>query len=114
MTKVDHVDAVFGGEQLRFRLAPEALPVFEREIRGSAHQCFLKISGGFWTFAEVEAVLAAALPAPRRADGSIIQRALCSRPPAAYAILAAWILEAALFGIEDSLAIFDENAAEAA
>lgn len=135
-SKIDHVDAVFGGRSVRFRLAPDDIPSFEALIQGSAYQCFTKFAGGFWTFADVEAVLRYALPAdlgddnavmvalerkaaalgmgmPSRKRSDFVSRVLVSRPPAIYAVLASRILEAALFGIEAELAAFDENAASA-
>lgn len=115
MSKVDHVDATFSGEPIRFRIPPENLPGFEAVIHGSAYQCFTRFAGGWWTLADVEAVLTAALPCqPSRSTSRPVQAALRSRPPAVYAVLATKILEAALFGIDDAVAVFDERAAEMA
>lgn len=113
MSQVDHVDATFGGERVRFRLAPEHLPGFEAAIQGPAYQCFTRFAGGWWTFRDVEAVLTAALPLDVDAAAARrVQAALRSRPPAVYAVLATKILEAALFGIDPAVAVFDEEVAE--
>lgn len=124
MTKVDHVDALFGGERIRFRVAPADLPSLEALLLGSAHQCFTKFAGGFWTLAELETVIAFAWPSPDDAaprgagipvDARLsVQRTLRRVPPGIYAELAMRILEAALFGLDQAAARFDEREVEAA
>lgn len=123
MTKVDHVDALFGGERIRFRVAAADLPSLEALLGGSAYQCFTKFAGGFWTLAELETVIAFAWPSPDGgergagipADARLsVQRTLRSVPPGIYAALAMRILDAALFGLDETAACFDERAVEAA
>lgn len=132
-SKFDHVDAIFGGHSVRFRLAPEDIPSFENLVQGSAYQCFCKFAGGFFTFENMEAVLRYALPAElgddnptlialerkagvmgvgqlSRKRSRFVWRVIGSRPWGIYAVLASRILEAALFGIDAELVAFDENA----
>ncbi|MBS9477654.1 hypothetical protein [Ancylobacter radicis] len=126
----DYINALFGGQQRHLRLRRETLAAFERELRGSAHALLRRLAQGDWTRCDVELVLEyamltdstaealtgpAGLAMPRTFRGPLVgrtevQRFLDAHPIAPYAVLAARLLEAALYGIEADAAHFDEGA----
>lgn len=132
---VGYVDAVFGGERLRFELDRKDIPGLEAMLGGSAYQVFTKFAGGFWTIRDLEGVLSASVPAQvedaadrnnramlfkmarmmgesgfsHGAVSPYVQGVLRKNPPARYAVLAMRVLEASLFGIAQADASFDET-----
>lgn len=137
---VNHIDAKFGGDYIRFDLRDE-LVALEHSLNGGAYACLNRLVGGQWVLRDVQLVLSAAIPErhsginPRSSVASIrrmnrsmkslglpmqvfdspfVLDVLKKNPPARYAVLAMKIVEAALFGIAEDQASFDENAAEAA
>ena len=135
---VKAVDAIFGGEAVRFELQRDEIRFLETGLGGSAYECLNRLVGGRWTVTDLLLVLSAAVPASyaggndlsagRRAmakalgphiasnvqagEHAAVQRVLTENPPARYAVLAMKILEAALFGIAPDIANFDEDAVE--
>ncbi|MBS9475539.1 hypothetical protein [Ancylobacter radicis] len=127
---LEHINAIFNGKARRLQLRRETLTAFERELRGSAHALLRRLAQGDWTRSDVELVLEyamltdstaealtgpAGLAMPSAARGALIgrtevQRFLDAHPIAPYAVLAARLLEAALYGIEADAAHFDEGA----
>ena len=124
-TKVRHVDAVFGGKPVRFEITdePSTMHVLEHVVRMSPFEAFRRFADGTWTLKDVRSVLG--LSYGGRADLKAIvdggaglprdlhpvRAALASGPPGPYAMLAAQVLEAYLFGIDPKLAKFDERKA---
>lgn len=137
---VNHIDAKFGGEYIRFDLRDEMVAL-EVSLAGGAYACLNRLVSGEWVLRDVQLVLSAAIPErhsginPRSPEASIrrmnrsmkslgfasgvfdspfVLEVLKKNPPARYAVLAMKIVEAALFGIAEDQASFDENEAEAA
>lgn len=138
MTKtVSHVQAKFGGRSVRFELPrqPAAIGALEKEI-GSIPAAWGRFGAGDWRIGDVRAILVAAHPAVKKPpqepglshrlamlEGKTIppemravpperiDRVMTGRPFATYARLATLILVAALFGLPETDAVFDEDGA---
>jgi hypothetical protein len=118
--KQDHVDATFGGQELRFQLARDdrAIAYLEHAI-GSPFAVWRRLASGTWHVRDVQAVLSFAYPGAtpllvanvpgipfptHEAVADVLRRSA----PAAYVPLAGALLEAFLFGLEPERARFDE------
>lgn len=138
---VHHVEATFGGRQVRFDLRDE-IAALEVSLGGGAYSCLRRLVSGEWALRDLQLVLSAAIPfdlsevpsnsveaklkrADRRlaeytgisagvAESPFVLRVLKENPPARYAVLALKVLEAGLFGIASDQATFDEGAVEVA
>ena len=104
---VDYVDSTFGGRPVRFRLGPRALDWFET-LHGSAAATLRRFTSSAWTIADLRAVLASSHPKRHRGADADIEAALAANRPATYAPLATLILAAALAGIPEKEAKFNE------
>lgn len=134
---VNYIDAKFGREYIRFDLRDE-LVALEHSLASGAYACLNRLVSGEWVLRDVQLVLSAAIPErhsgidPRSAeagfrrvsrsmkslgmplrvlDSPFVLEVLKKNPPARYAVLAMKIVEAALFGIAEEQAFFDENEA---
>jgi hypothetical protein len=120
MSKVDYVDATFGGQGLRFQLARDdrAIAYLEHAI-GSPFAVWRRFAGGMWQVRDVQAVLSFAYPGAKPVlvanvpgipfpTHEAVAEAMRKSPPAAYVPLVGAILEAFLFGLEADRARFDE------
>jgi len=133
MNKVNHVDAVFGGKQVRFAIERADIEAFERLAGVPAFALLQKLANGTWSVGDLKIVLNfASMPDSRRhflrkaAKIGLLSPALMVPPglvtdvdkvlntaaPAPFAVLAMKVLEAALFGLPEDQATFDEKAAE--
>ncbi|WMT88658.1 hypothetical protein NO932_08650 [Pelagibacterium sp. 26DY04] len=120
-----HID----GRERRLQIVPEDIPTFEA-ANGGAYAALRALTGGDWTVDLVRKVLAfAAMPAVDRERlaklakfaGSLgvpsiaiptpawLDEALSTKPPAPMAGLAALVLTAALFGIPDDEAHWNDS-----
>lgn len=135
---VGHVDAIFGGKPVRFELARDAASLLSLELQvGSLRGLLGRFQEGTWLMSDVRAILArahpvtggmslgyerkpfqsfraaqlmAALPLPQKGvDPLQIDGTLGAAPPITYALLAARVLEAMLYGIEPARAAWDER-----
>lgn len=124
----DHINALFDGRQCVLRLRRDVLRLFERDLNGSAFDLLRRLTGGQWTRRDVELVLEYATMTDKQADhlagmpvvvstglgmsnrGGSVANLLNTRPIAPYAVLAARVLEATLYGIAAEDAGFDERA----
>jgi hypothetical protein len=107
---VDFVAATIRGKPVKFRLGPKRLEAFEA-MHGSAIAALSAFRGGRWTVADLRNVLAAAWPGKAAWTGTAhaeIEAAFAANRPATYAPLATLILAAALAGIREEDATFDE------
>lgn len=129
-----HVDAVFGGEHVRFILARDrsSIVALEQAV-GSVSAAWGRFSAGDWTMNDVRSILVQAFPRsdrpaedalrsflPRPTVGCISPRhetvedhvdaVIGARPLATYAPLAGQLLTAAFIGLPTAVAVFDEDA----
>jgi len=123
----DRIKAYFAGEWRILRIRRETLPALEGVLGDSAYATFRRIVGGVWTVSELRAVLEFAMLSDGNAarmvlasqmgmtinpsvfGGGTVSETLGTRPVAPYALLAARLLEAALFDIPDDRSTFDER-----
>jgi hypothetical protein len=135
---VGHVDAVFGGRAVRFELARDlpSLLKLETEI-GSLRGLLGRFEAGTWLMSDVRAILARAHPVERGIflgltrhpaydpitgervhtptapqmgiEPSRLDPILGLAPPITYALLAARVLEAMLYGLPPERVAWDEN-----
>lgn len=132
--KTDRIAARFGGKDLTFSINRADLVRFEAAIEEPAQRRLDRIIGGFATISEIIEVIDYAgppgygRPIPSGAvdimrvrlhrqgriggDQSFSARVLRENPPAKYAVLAQGILAAALHGLPEDAATFDENEAD--
>lgn len=108
MTTVDYVDSKFNGRPVRFRLGPRALDWFET-LHGSASATLRRFTTSGWTIADLRAVLGSSHPRRHRGAEAEIAAAIAANRPATFAPLAVLILAAALAGIPEKDARFDES-----
>lgn len=140
-TLVNFIDATFGGEAIRFELKRSDIVALENTLGGSAFQMLKRLTSSVWTMRELQIVLSAAIPeevadrdhnstealvakmhaqfAGHASYATVVESrrvlaVLRENPPAVYAVLAQLVLEAALLGIDPTLAAFDEGAMEGA
>lgn len=127
---VDRVRAVFGGENLVFRLPRERLTMFEHFTGKSVALLHQQLTGGFATISDILSVLEASAPHGWGNRGSMniagfgaaglmrglsagpaskVEQVLRDNPPMRYLILAQGVLTAALFGLPEEVAKFDES-----
>lgn len=104
--KVRHVEAEFGGEEVRFELVERLVggeSTLEIALGGGRRPMSLlnAFIAGQWSNGDLHAVLHAALPAERRNDFHFVSSVISGAPPAPLAMLAGKILEAYLFGLAD-------------
>ena len=113
MAKTDSVRAVFGGEELTFRLSRESLRIglFEASARAGSYDILRACLAGSWTHEQLKAVLSFAHPLGFAESRESVERVL-GNGAAVYSMLATKILEAQLFGIEEAEAAFDETKVE--
>lgn len=107
--RVGHVDAVFGGERLRFELLRDELVAFETLAGAPAFDLLARFARGAWSVRELLTVLRFAHPAGYMGSGATVAEVLRERAPMPYVMLATRVLEAALMGIEAAEAGFDER-----
>lgn len=131
--KTDRVTAKFGGRELTFAIPRELLPFFELMIKEAAQVRLSKIIHGFATTAEIREVLEYAAPkglgreipvdhgaaemvrmrfqleALRPPKKTFVSETMAKNGPMKYAVLAQGILAAALHGLPESAAHFDED-----
>lgn len=117
--KQAHIDAVFGGKQVRFRIRRENNRLIAIGLSISEpFAIFQKFALGNWTVGDLKMVLGVSyndganpylLVVPKE-----VEDVLCREPPGVYVPLAVAILEAYLFGIEPERGTFDEKAERAA
>lgn len=117
--KVRHVDAVFGGKEVRFELAQDHFhfSLFEAQLDAkAAYGCLQSFMDGRWSVHDVRVILRFAYPGKGAAWGLCRETdaVLEANPPGPYALLAMRVLEAGVFGIKSELAVFDEKAPAAA
>lgn len=126
----DFVNAYFNGELREMRLRRDLVAAFEHETGGSAFNLLRRLTSGVWTRTDVQIVLEYALisdaaaarmiklgragfmgrlPVHPSAGKSAACAVLDRSPLAPYAVLAARILEAALYGLKPADANFDER-----
>ena len=106
--RVSHVDAVFGGERMRFELLRDELVSFEVLAGAPAMTVLGHYLAGGWSMRELVTTLRFAHPAGYLRSGEAVASALRERGPAIYLQLAARVLEAALMGVPPVLGVFDE------
>lgn len=135
LKKADGIAARFGGRQVTFRIDRRDLPAFEKMLAIPAPLMLRRLLAGEWTVEGLSRVLRfAALPESalqimrrgRYAGGHIISTdTLCAlvdargpkwvdavlgkHPPADYVPLGAGVIGAALFGIDEAEATFDDG-----
>ena len=130
--KTNKVTAKFGGEDLTFELARSTLQTFEFVIGEPAQNLLERIGTRYVTVKDVRSVLEYAAPEgygrslPDRHDAITLQmwkirselagpsdtfvaQVLVDNPPMKYAVLARGILTAALHGLPEDAAHFDED-----
>lgn len=107
--RVGHVDAVFGGERLRFELLRDELVAFETLAGAPAFTVLTRLARGAWSVRELATVLRFAHPAGFTASAGAVAEVLRERAPVPYVALASKVLEAALMGIDAGEAGFDEG-----
>lgn len=123
MPKVDFIKARFGGKDVTFRIERRDLEAFERYADARAMPLLLALLEKGWGATDVARVLrfatldASTLSMTRRtgdvhlhAKQTFVDRVLASRPVADYVPLAAAILTAALFGVDEAEATFSDEA----
>jgi hypothetical protein len=134
-TKVDHVTARFGGRDgLVFGIAREDIPMFETMINEPAQARLARISAGHARVNEIAEVIEYAAPkglgkaipkagsadamtvhmkkmldAHRPAPKTLVSETFAANPPLKYAVLAQGILAAALYGLPEDAATFNED-----
>src|ERR1700712_664142 len=99
-----HVDALFGGAQVRFCLrtdAPSAM--LTGAMLGTVYGCFKTFASDRWTLDDVRNVLRLSHPGGVAVWGEV-DAIVAASPATAYAELAAAILGAHLFGANESAA----------
>lgn len=110
--RLAHVDAVFGGESLRFELLREDLHSFEVVANTPAFALLARFTRGIWTIKDLYTVLRFAHPNGYTGSVDGVALVLQERAPMPYVLLATRVLEAALFGIDKADAVFDETLIE--
>lgn len=131
----DSVSAKFGGRAVTFKIDRRDLPSFEAMTGASAFATFRRIVNGDWAVADLSRVLRFAALGEKTIkqlrsqavgktlvsggiaiDGFVdarspawVNEALTTQPPAQYAALAVNVLGAALFGVDDEDAMFDDG-----
>lgn len=134
-TKLDHVSAHFGGQDMVFKIPRDRLEGFEAAIGQPAQSRLARIIANTASAAEIREVLEYAAPHGmgrgipmtlaqitsatmwRGHDPSIIKghrdsfvaKTLKANPPARYAVLAQGVIAACLYGLPASAASFDER-----
>lgn len=135
---VGHVDAIFGGKTVRFELARDLPSLLKLEADlGSIRGALGRFESGTWLMADVRTILARAHPVgqdifpgltrPRAHDpltGALLSTptapqmgcdparldaTLGAAPPITYALLAARVLEALLYGVTLDRSRWDER-----
>lgn len=106
---MDHVKATFGGKPAVFYLSRKSL---QYGIHGDAYDLLRRFISGHWNVQELHRVLRDAY---RDGEGKVdhsgaahVSDVLNKNGPGHYVALAAKTLEAALFGIPEKNAVFDE------
>lgn len=110
MSKLNHVDAVFGGKSVRFALGRSTRAVQWLELMiGSPMKLFQSFAAGDWKVSQLRTVLQLAHPDAKMLSCPEIDRVLAENAPGIYVPLVAKILESFLFGLPPELASFDER-----
>lgn len=131
--KTDRVTAKFGGRELEFCIPREKLPAFEACMRQPAQRVLAEIIGGHANITLIQRVIEYAAPSgigrtlpgagdlsfhPMRMEieamsgrtkSNFVTEVFKTNPPMKYAVLAQGILAAALHGIPEDAARFDED-----
>jgi hypothetical protein len=128
MTKLDHVNARFNGQDLTFRIARSDLDTLEA-LGTPAFTLFRNITAGQWTIRQLRFVLAFALaPAGKfaklagagsaevaraladlRVVDTRVDAAFAKNPPGDYVALVQAVLAAAVLGIDEADASFTDE-----
>lgn len=110
--KVREVQAIFGGQHVRFRLHNRVRGDLETQLGVSAAAMRQVILAEAYDADDVLKVLAAASLPPIGLDdgGASVRAVLQRRPPETYAPLAVKVLTAFLTGLEIADSTFDEDA----
>jgi len=115
MTKVNYVRATFGGKEVEFRLKRDDFHI--RLLEAAAHAGIYEMMRAFltgtWRIDQLKAVLYGSHPngglgGLSSVTRDVIDRVLVDSGAGVYAVLAAKILEAHLFGLDPSEAVFHE------
>tara|TARA_R100000365_G_C2748298_1_gene79445 strand:+ start:6791 stop:7213 length:423 start_codon:yes stop_codon:yes gene_type:complete len=133
MKNVRHVNAVYNGKKHRFELQRGHIAAFELALQGSAYAALQRFVNGEWTFRDVELTLSFSYDGLSETDAKIarmvremdsmgltgspmmhrtdftVTKVLRDKGPAPYAELAANILAAALMGLSEEDAVFDDG-----
>lgn len=125
----NEVKARFGGHDLVFKLPREKLPLFENSVGRPAQVILRDLTNGFATVNDIITVLESSAPRGWGNRGGVaivglnaaltrglgtappskVEQVLRDNPPMRYSILAQGILAAALHGLPEDVATFDEN-----
>ncbi|HZH10561.1 MAG TPA: GTA-gp10 family protein [Microvirga sp.] len=111
--KLHYVMSTFGGEPAMFCLTRRRLEIFEVGLEaGSAFEFLRRLLNGTWATRDLVSLLQDAY---REHDGNVnlkahshVRAVIEKNGPGHYVGLAAKIIEAALFGIPEKDAVFDE------
>lgn len=112
MAKVDHIDADFGGERIRFELPRDRKTLKILEASGApAYLLFQRFAAGAWSRDDIARILSLAYPG-KRSYSTVphVEKTISRTPYGKLVPLAVLVLEAHLFGVESERATFTTEA----